>query len=80
MIRAKKPRTLIEIGSGESTKVSLAALTKNESEGVSARFIAIEPYPQRFPKEITNKNFQLIERKVEEVDMGLLSTADILFI
>src|SRR3989338_3238733 len=80
MIRNKKPKSLIEIGSGESTKISLVALRRNEQEGVACQFKAIEPFPKAFLKEIRNNNFKLIESKVQDVDIEFLSQADMLFI
>lgn len=80
MIRGKKPKVLIEIGSGESTKISLSALGRNEDEGIACHFTAIEPFPKVFLKEIRNKSFELIESKVQDIDIEFLSQADILFI
>lgn len=80
MIRNKKPKVLIEIGSGESTKISLSALGRNADEGVVCHFTAIEPYPKIFLKKILSKNFNLIVGKVQDVDIEFLSQADILFI
>ncbi len=80
LIRDKKPKKLIEIGSGDSTKISLSALACNEKEGVSCQFTAVEPYPKEYLKNIKNTNFTLIEKKIQDVDIGLLSQADILFI
>jgi len=80
MIRNRKPRVLIEIGSGESTKISLSALSKNRDEGVECQFTAIEPFPNSFLKQVEKKNFRLIESNVQDVDLDLLSQADILFI
>ena len=80
IIRTKKPRLFIEIGSGESTKISLKAIEENEKEGVQCRFIAIEPYPIKYLKDIKNPNFQLIEKKVQDVDLSTFVNADILFI
>ena len=48
MLRSKKPKVLIEIGSGESTKISLTALMKNIQEGNTCQFTAIEPFPKPF--------------------------------
>lgn len=50
MIRNRKPFVLIEIGSGESTKISLSALSENEKEGTTCHFTAIEPFPKAFLK------------------------------
>lgn len=80
MIRNKKPRVFIEIGSGESTKISLLALSKNEDEGFACQLTAIEPFPKRFLKEIENKNFKLIQSDVQDIDVDFLAQADILFI
>lgn len=80
IIREKKPKIMIEIGSGESTKVSLAALNVNESEGVHCKFYAIEPYPEKFLKEIKKQNFNLIKSVLQDVDINMLKSADLLFI
>lgn len=79
-IRRRKPGLLIEIGSGESTRISLAALRKNAQEGAAGRMIAVEPYPKAYLKQLPDEDFQLIESKVQEVDFHLLASADILFI
>lgn len=52
MIRGKKPKLMIEIGSGESTKISLKELNKNLEEGNVYKFIAIEPYPSGYLKDM----------------------------
>jgi len=80
LIRDKKPTTMIEIGSGDSTKISLSALGENEKEGVICQFTAIEPYPKQYLRDIENKNFKLIQKKIQDVDVELFSQADILFI
>jgi len=80
LIRLKKPKKMIEIGSGESTKISLSALIRNEEEVADWELTAIEPFPKRYLKEIKNKNFVLIESSVQDVDINLISQADILFI
>src|SRR5579883_1041278 len=45
MIRALKPKRIIEIGSGVSTYCMLAALERNAAEGAAGRMICIEPHP-----------------------------------
>ena len=80
MIRSKKPEIMIEIGSGESTKVSLAALEVNRKEGNAHEFHAIEPYPEKFIRDVQDPNFTLISKKLQEVEIGFLSSADLLFI
>lgn len=80
LIRARRPRLMIEIGSGESTKISLAALAKNREEGSPSRFLAIEPYPRPFVEALAGKGFELLQRKVQEVPVSRFADADILFI
>ena len=46
MIREKKPKVMIEIGAGDTTKISLQALGMNKSEGNSYKFYSVEPYPR----------------------------------
>ena len=46
MIRHFKPKTVIEIGSGNSTMMTARACLKNEQEKSPVRFISIEPYPR----------------------------------
>jgi predicted O-methyltransferase YrrM len=79
MIRDRKPGLLIEIGSGESTKISLSAIRKNEEEGHRGRMVAIEPYPQAYLRGIDHR-LELIEEKVQELSADFLAQADVLFI
>ena len=82
IIRYLKPKRIIEIGSGNSTLVSVNALQKNKKEGFPCKFTSIEPYPADYLK---NKKFdiELIQKKVENIDINFfenLSENDILFI
>ena len=83
MIRHFKPKKVIEIGSGYSTLVSLAALRKNAAEGYQYEFITIDPYPPSFIKNDTHGIQQRITKKVEDIDISFfdcLSENDMLFI
>ncbi len=80
LIRERKPKIMIEIGSGESTKVSLASLEMNEKNGAHCMFYAIEPYPDNFLRGLNRSNFKLISNNLQEVDIELLGSADLLFI
>ncbi len=80
LIRHKKPNVLIEIGSGDSTRISLEALKKNRAEGADYNFTAIEPYPKAYLKSVADPDFELIEKKAQDVDAEFLSQADLLFI
>lgn len=86
IIRHFKPKKIIEVGSGYSTLVSLAALRKNAAECHQNQydFITIDPYPPSFiKKDVPGIKQLLITEKVEDIDVGFfdqLSENDILFI
>jgi len=80
MIRNKKPNTIIEIGAGNSTQIALDAVNKNKDSGHSCKFYSIEPFPPGYLKQINQEGFELIENKVQDVELSLLIKADLLFI
>jgi hypothetical protein len=80
LIRLKKPKRIIEIGSGNSTIVALAAIEQNvrDDAAYTCDFISIEPYPWFEHPAITS-----ICKKVEDVSLDVfraLQQDDILFI
>jgi len=82
-VRHRKPRRIIEIGSGNTTLVMASALRKNQAEGIDSELISIEPYPAPFLKDGLNGLTQLIEKPVQQVPVALfksLGPGDILFI
>lgn len=80
MIRENKPKTMVEIGAGGSTKVSLAALEKNRSEGCGYTLRSIDPNPLPYLRTIRNDSFDLIAKRVQDVDLNILEEADLLFV
>lgn len=80
MIREKKPKIMIEVGAGDTTKISLQALRMNKKEGNLCKFYSIEPYPREELRNIQEDNFELIISKLQDVDIEFLSNADLLFI
>jgi len=79
MVRHFQPRLIIETGSGLSSLLLCEAATKNNG----ANLICIEPFPQKFLKEGFPGLNQLIEKKVQDVDLEFFSqlqSGDILFI
>lgn len=81
VIREFKPKTFIEIGSGETTKITLNALKKNKDEnGVNFKFTAIEPYPKSYLYSLISDEFELIVDKVQNVNVEKFKNVDILFI
>jgi hypothetical protein len=78
LIRYLKPRRIIEIGGGYSTRIGNQALAANQS----GRLTCIEPYPE---ERLNGSQFsvQLIAKRVEEIDASFfdcLDANDILFI
>ncbi|MGH7952166.1 MAG: class I SAM-dependent methyltransferase [Limisphaerales bacterium] len=83
VLREAKPKKLIEIGQGFSTRIILAALEKNASEtGAPARLISIDPYPRLKAKDFPETvSLELIQREVQDVEMvPLLKDCDFLFV
>jgi hypothetical protein len=84
MIRHFRPNTVIEIGSGNSTRISSTALLKNGSEtGAQAQMIAIEPYPSIEIEKGFPGLTRLIKSPVQQVPLAEfenLRENDILFI
>ena len=83
IIRRYKPGRIFEIGSGNSSLIISAALTRNQAEGIPCEYIVIDPYPAP----ITGKKLpglaQVIKERVELTDAGYfwqLRENDILFI
>ncbi len=78
-----KPKKVIEVGAGMSTKISSTAVIKNKEEGHNGEFIVIEPYPSKELQKEQNGIHRLIIEKVEDVDISFfkkLEKNDILFI
>jgi predicted O-methyltransferase YrrM len=77
IIRLKKPKKFIEIGSGFSTLIAHKAIQKNED---TCHHICIEPYEMSW---LENMGVEVIRKKVEDVDFSIfrsLQKDDILFI
>ncbi|HEX3820679.1 MAG TPA: class I SAM-dependent methyltransferase [Candidatus Sulfotelmatobacter sp.] len=84
MIRHYKPRRIVEVGGGYSSRVLAAALDRNlKSDGVCGNLVTIEPYPERFPKNTLFNNVQVIAETVQNVCAGVflgLQRGDFLFL
>lgn len=80
-IRVKKPRKVIEIGSGNSTKIAKLALDRNFSEtNLKAEHICIEPYEMPW---LENIGVKVIRDRVENCPISIfteMSENDLLFI
>lgn len=83
MIRHHRPRTIIEVGSGNSTYVSARACLMNQAEGRATRLLSIEPYPGETLKRGFPGLSQLITLGAQEVPLETyrdLREGDLLFI
>lgn len=82
MIRHFKPRQVIEIGSGQSTLLAMAAINANSAEEPSSRcrHVCIEPYEQPW---LESTSVEVLRARAEDVPLALfqeLGEGDILFI
>jgi hypothetical protein len=78
IIRELKPRTIIEVGGGRSTRIAAAAAAR---DGVT-ELICIEPNPPEDLRALSGLA-RLLERPVQDADPGLfegLSAGDLLFV
>jgi hypothetical protein len=76
MIRRLRPKRIIEVGSGDSTRTAMQAIAKN---GGTCTHICIEPYEQPW----LDEKVQVLRECLENVDRALFATLeanDILFI
>ena len=79
LIRHLRPKRVVEIGSGYSTRFASKALARNAGRG---RLTCIEPYPEERLNGLRVK-VEVIEKRVEEIDVEFFSQLeanDILFI
>ena len=84
IVRERKPRRVLEIGSGNSSLVLSAALERNTQEGApAAEYTVVDPYPsallqggQRPPTEVVAKRVETLEPQF----FAGLERNDILFI
>ena len=79
LIRHLKPRRVIEIGSGYSTRFAYKALSRNAGGG---KLTCIEPYPEERLNGL-RLNVEVLQKRVEDVEVEFFSQLeanDILFI
>jgi hypothetical protein len=82
MIRHFKPAKVLEIGSGQSTKIARIALQKNQRESnVAYKHICIEPYEQPWLENLSD--ITLIRDLIEDCKLDWskeLMAGDLLFV
>jgi len=82
LIRATKPRRIVEVGSGNSTLMAIRAVRRNRSDdpGYACEHVCIEPYEMPW---LEKTGLSVIREKVEDLDPSFFSRLqenDILFI
>lgn len=83
ILRKIKPKTLIEIGCGFSTRLSLTAIALNRQEGHATRMRCIEPYPNPVVANLLSRHMELTSLPVQKIPLSWfkeLNPGDILFI
>ena len=84
LVRHFKPRRIVEVGGGYSSRVMAAALNLNlKRDGVRGELVTIDPYPDRIPQRTLSDRLHLITQKVQNVDLDLfltLQSGDFLFL
>jgi hypothetical protein len=83
-IRHFKPRRIIEIGSGQSTRVAVAALQANAADGTPGELTCVEPFPGDGLKGLVAVGkVRLVESRVQDLGTAFFATlqpGDMLFI
>jgi hypothetical protein len=82
IIRNYRPAHIIEVGSGNSSRIISNALARNAEDGTPAKYTIIDPYPAELIKTLP-KVSRVISEKVEVTDIQRfeeLGQNDILFI
>lgn len=84
LVRHYKPRRIVEVGGGYSSRVLAAALDVNlKLDGVRGELVTIDPHPDRFPKKALSDRVHLIAKTVQDVDLEVflnLQSGDFLFL
>jgi predicted O-methyltransferase YrrM len=81
-VRATKPRTVLEIGSGHSTKIVRMALARNRDEKAEqSTHICVEPYEMPWLERLTDVTIRREQVETSSIDWATaLSAGDLLFI
>jgi predicted O-methyltransferase YrrM len=84
LVRHYKPRRIVEVGGGYSSRIMAAALDLNlKLDGVRGELVTIDPYPDRFPQRALSDRVHLITQTVQNVPLDIflsLQSGDFLFL
>jgi predicted O-methyltransferase YrrM len=76
MVRERRPRRIIEVGGGSSTRVMAAAVLANENEGSPCELITVEPYPDEALRRGFEGLARLVPRRVQDAPRVLFESLD----
>lgn len=82
ILRSYKPKRVIEVGSGNSTRVIAGALARNRVEGHACSFTVVDPYPSDETKQVPGID-AFHQERVEMTDPAMferLAENDVLFV
>lgn len=83
-VRHFRPRRVIEIGAGLSTRVAVEAMRENRAAGVAGDITCIEPFPGELLESLAAAGeVRLVRSRVQELGIGFFSVlqpGDLLFI
>jgi predicted O-methyltransferase YrrM len=80
MVRAYRPKKIVEIGSGHSTRITARACLLNAQDGAPCEFVAIEPYPSAALRQGIDGLSRLRVEKVQQVELAEFENCDLLFV
>jgi len=84
LTRHLRPKTIIEVGAGNSTLLAAAAIQANAKEyGNKTQLICVEPFPNQNIRRLGEPPFSLVEERVQNLKLDIftsLGPGDILFI
>lgn len=78
LIRSKKPKKIVEIGYGATSKIIVKALEKNINN-LDAQFYSIDPFIKNINR-INNNSINIIPKKVQDIPINFFIDVDFLFI
>lgn len=79
MLRRLRPRRVLEIGSGHSTRFAVRACRSNATEGVAADFVSVDPRPRvSLPEDVRHERRSALELPLEQ--FLELDVDDVLFV
>jgi hypothetical protein len=83
IVRDMKPRKVVEIGQGYSTRIMLAALQRNAEEtGTRPSFISVDPFARFTPEQVpAGISLELVQRGLQDVEVSsLVDNCELFFV